>query len=194
MDLVLFLYLFMFIYLSVLVQGDYVGQSVSGEVDQGNYTYYTLRQEGHVQMVLTSHTGDADLYIADVTNERPTFMFDEHHLSSTTCGVDVVDLPPSFARPVHIGVYGHPNYILSTYTLEGVIVEDQEFDPFAQASYEENNEHFNEENTNESSKGRKRSERSNSDGFDQYFRDGSPLRILFTILGGILEILLEILI
>merc|ERR1719445_1856776 len=119
-------------------------------------------------MVLTSHTGDADLYIADVTNE----------------------IPPSFARPVHIGVYGHPNYILSTYTLEGVIVEDEEFDHFAQASYEENNEHFNDEST----KGKKRSERSNSDGFDQYFKDGSPLRILFTILGGILEILLEILI
>merc|ERR1719422_3039774 len=108
-------------------------------------------------MVLTSHTGDADLYIADVTNERPTFMFDEHLLSSTTCGVDVVDIPPSFARPVHIGVYGHPNYLLSSYTLEGVIVEDEEFDHFAQASYEENNESHEKENS-ENTKGRKRSE------------------------------------
>merc|ERR1719445_1293685 len=79
-------------------------------------------------MVLTSHKGDADLYIADVTNERPTFMFDEHLLSSTTCGVDVVDIPPSFARPVHIGVY--VPCLLSSFTLEGVIVEDEEFDHF----------------------------------------------------------------
>merc|ERR1719367_2679331 len=119
-------------------------------------------------MVLTSNMGDADLYIADVTNERPTFMFDEHLLSSTTCGVDVVDIPTSFARPVHIGVYGHPNYLLSSYTLEGVIVEDEEFDHFAQASYEENNE-SHEENS-ENTKGRKRSEESNSDGFQQYFK------------------------
>ena len=191
MELVLLLYSLVLILLSV--RADYVGQSVSGEVDHGNYTYYTLRQEGRVQMVLTSHTGDADLYIADVTNERPTFMFDEHLLSSTTCGVDVVDIPPSFARPVHIGVYGHPNYLLSSYTLEGVIVEDEEFDHFAQASYEENNESHEKENS-ENTKGRKRSEGSNSDGFQQYFKDGSPLRMLFTILGGILEILLEILI
>ena len=55
---------------------DYVGQSVSGEVEEGNYTYYTLRQTGHVLMVLTSLVGDADLYISDATNDRPTFMFE----------------------------------------------------------------------------------------------------------------------
>ena len=55
---------------------DYVGQSVSGEVEEGNYTYYTLRQTGHVLMVLVSLTGDADLYISDATNDRPTFMFE----------------------------------------------------------------------------------------------------------------------
>ena len=44
MDLVLLLYSFVLI-LSVLVRADYVGQSVSGEVDHGNYTYYTLRED-----------------------------------------------------------------------------------------------------------------------------------------------------
>ena len=44
---------------------DYIGQSVSGEVEAGNYSYFTLRQTGSVEMVLTSVTGDADLYISD---------------------------------------------------------------------------------------------------------------------------------
>ena len=66
--------------------GDYVGHTVDGEVGHDNFTYYSLKQTGHVTMILTSHTGDADLYISDSDNERPTFLFEEHQLSSTTCG------------------------------------------------------------------------------------------------------------
>ena len=33
---------------------DYVGQSVEGEVGEGNYTYYTLKQEGEVRLELTT--------------------------------------------------------------------------------------------------------------------------------------------
>lgn len=64
------------------VVSDYVGQSVAGEVEAGNFTYYTLRQTGHIRMELYSLTGDADIYVSDATNERPTFMFEEHMLSS----------------------------------------------------------------------------------------------------------------
>ena len=46
--------LLLFLVLVASVASDYVGQSVSGEVEAGNFTYYTLRQTGHVKMVLTS--------------------------------------------------------------------------------------------------------------------------------------------
>merc|ERR1719244_963461 len=122
-------------------------------------------------MVLTSLVGDADLYISDATNERPTFMFEEHELSSTTCGVDTIDIPASFARPVHIAVYGHPNYPLSKFNLDGVIIEEDKFDHFAQGSYGDNDD----------------------DGLPDYLKEGSPLRTVLTIVGSILQILLEIL-
>jgi len=167
---------------------DYVGQSVSGEVEEGNYTYYTLRQTGHVLMVLTSLTGDADLYISDATNDRPTFMFEEHELSSTTCGVDTVDIPASFARPVHIAVYGHPNYPHSKFNLDGVIIEEDEFDHFAQGSYGESD---GEEVKKDQGKSR---DDDYDDGLPDYLKEGSPLRIVLSILGSILQIVLEILI
>ena len=77
---------------------DYVGHSVVGEVEQGNYTYYTLRQPGHLKLSLTSHHGDADLYVSAAEIERPTFNFEDHELSSTTCGEDAVHITPSFTR------------------------------------------------------------------------------------------------
>ena len=45
--------------------------------------------------------------MSDVHSE-PTFDFENHELSSITCGVDMVDLPTSLKRPVNIAVYGHP--------------------------------------------------------------------------------------
>ena len=80
------------------VTADYVGHSVVGEVEQGNYTYYTLRQPGHLQLSLTSHHGDADLYVSAAEIERPTFNFEDHDLSSATCGEDTVHITPGFTR------------------------------------------------------------------------------------------------
>merc|ERR1719312_604575 len=114
-------------------------------------------------MVLTSLVGDADLYISDATNERPTFMFEEHELSSTTCGVDTIDIPASFARPVHIAVYGHPNYPLSKFNLDGVIIEEDEFVHFAQGSYGDNDEE-------EVKKDRGKSHEDDYDGLPDYQR------------------------
>ena len=90
---------------------DYVGQTVTGEVEEGNYTYYTLKQPGPVRLVLSSLSGDADLYVSGPELERPTFALEEHFLGSGTCGEDSVSIPAEFPRPVHIGVYGHPRYL-----------------------------------------------------------------------------------
>ena len=82
----------------VCARADYVGHSVTGEVEEGNYTYYTLRQPGHLQLTLASQLGDADLYVSGAETERPTFYFDEHELSSTTCGQDSVHITPALTR------------------------------------------------------------------------------------------------
>ena len=80
------------------VSADYVGHSVVGEVEQGNYTYYTLKQPGYLQLSLTSDQGDADLYVSAAEIERPTYNFEEHDLSSASCGEDTVHITPSFTR------------------------------------------------------------------------------------------------
>ena len=95
----------------VCARADYVGHSVSGEVEEGNYTYYTLRQPGHLQLTLASQLGDADLYVSGAETERPTFYFDEHELSSTTCGQDSVHITPALTR----NLSGHSSILSSDF-------------------------------------------------------------------------------
>ena len=177
------------------VVSDYVGQSVAGEVEAGNFTYYTLRQTGHIRMELYSLTGDADIYVSDATNERPTFMFEEHMLSSATCGLDVVDIPESFSRPVHIGVYGHPNYSNTTFNMDGVIVEETEEDHFAMARYKEDGDF--QEHEEAKLRSRRDSERvshsSDGEDYDQFFREGSGFRNFIWVLWRIFTVVIEVL-
>ena len=165
-----------------LTGSDFVGQSVGGEVGEGNYTYYTLKQTGDVRLELISKEGDADLYVGTDEEERPTFMFESHYMSSTTCGLDVLALPHYFKRPVHIGVYGHPRHPVSKYLLQVVIVEDREFDPFS----------AEEDSTRE-----RREEREGEAGRDEsdfWTGEQSTVKMIFTILRHILEIVLDIMI
>jgi len=170
------------------VRADYVGHSVAGEVEQGNYTYYTLKQPGHLRLTLTSHQGDADLYVAGAELERPTFYFEEHELSSTTCGVDTVLITPGLTRPIHIGVYGHPNYVTSRFRLEVLIEEEKNetdffYDNVADSDYvNDRDDHEPVDKTEEEE--------------ESFWKQGnsSTLKMIFSILGSILEILLEVLI
>ena len=98
MVIVMVAFLSLFSFSLLTVSADYVGHSVVGEVEQGNYTYYTLRQPGHLQLSLTSDQGDADLYVSAAEIERPTFNFEDHDLSSATCGEDTVHITPDFTR------------------------------------------------------------------------------------------------
>ena len=38
-----------------------------GNVDSGNYTFYTLKQPGTLRLVLTPLAGDPDLYVSEGT-------------------------------------------------------------------------------------------------------------------------------
>jgi len=174
---------------------DYVGQSVTGEVGEGNYTYYTLKQLGNVQLVLTTLEGDADMYVSGFDQEQPTFMFEGHYLASTTCGEDVVSLPYHMKRPIHIGVYGHPRHPVSKFLLEVVIVETKDFDPFGEnsdnAEYGKGDGYENHEDSYRKQGGGRRK---TGGGSDFWEGENSTIRMIFTILKGILEIVLDIMI
>ncbi|XP_049806327.1 UPF0669 protein C6orf120 homolog [Schistocerca nitens] len=94
------------------------------EVTAHNYTYYSLSYEGYIRLYLYSLNGDADLYVSQYVS-KPTYDPGLNCAQSTTCGVDVVDIPRSFRRPVGIGVYGHPSHQRTEYRLEAYYIDDE---------------------------------------------------------------------
>lgn len=88
---------------------------VQGHVGGGNYSYLRLNHSGKIILYMQSLKGDADLYVSDKTL-HPSF--DSYKLHSATCGQDVVVVPVEFLRPVGIGIYGHPSYQESSFEMK----------------------------------------------------------------------------
>jgi len=118
-----------YIVLVTVCEGDYVAQTVNDEVGEGNYTYYTLSHPGNLVLQMTTLEGDADLYVSSDV-DQPTFNLEEHTISSFTCGEDRVEISKFMRRPINIAVYGHPRYPSSKYSLDVIVVEVDEYDPF----------------------------------------------------------------
>jgi len=97
-------------------------ESVDGSVESGNYSYYSYNGADKLLLVLTTHSGDADLYVSqsDASGRamKPLYDFPDHDLQSVTCGEDVVRVDDNFRRPIGIAVYGHPSHETSRYTLD----------------------------------------------------------------------------
>jgi hypothetical protein len=146
--------------------------TVSEKVGGGNFTYIKFYDKGAYQLVLESISGDADLYISD-TNSQPDW--EDYEFHSVTCGEDSVRVPVDMKRPVYIGVYGHPSHELSVYALQ--IFSDT-------SAEQEDREHLGVSN--------KKRRTSPSSGPDS--RDDEPESLLWTIIVGILKILLDILV
>lgn len=98
-----------------LVSCEHVIQTFYGEIGAGNFTYFTLKKEGDVTLLLDSMEGDADIYVSQ-DNLKPDF--DNYDLKSVTCGEDVVTIPSYYKRPIGISVYGHVYAPLSKYTMK----------------------------------------------------------------------------
>lgn len=145
---------------------------VQGQIGAGNYSYLRLNHDGRIVLEMKSLMGDADLYISDTTL-HPTF--DDYNLQSVTCGNDVIVVPSHFQRPVGIGIYGHPSHLESEFEMRVYLDQTVEEDPFAMASY-------NGEET-ETTKKQQSAETTAQD----------EESILWTILIGILKLVLEIL-
>ncbi|XP_037091117.1 UPF0669 protein C6orf120 homolog isoform X1 [Pollicipes pollicipes] len=111
------------------VWGDYLIQSIRGEVEAGNYTYYKLQWDGPVTVILETLRGDADLYVSE-THLKPSFEPDQFDFSSATCGLDSVDIPRGCPRPLGVSVYGHPSATLSSYELRLVFRHPDYLDQF----------------------------------------------------------------
>lgn len=146
---------------------------VGGQIGAGNYSYLRLNHEGKIILEMESPKGDADLYVSDATL-HPSF--DEYELQSTTCGRDVLVVPSYFQRPVGIGIYGHPSHIESEFEIKVYHDRTVQEDPFSEESYDPE-----ERQTNQ----RKRHAPQDAAQEEE--------SILWTILIGILKLVLEIL-
>ncbi|KAK3588872.1 hypothetical protein CHS0354_025853 [Potamilus streckersoni] len=84
--------------------------TVSGE----NFSYYRLSVQGRIYIELETLEGDADIYVSDETLQ-PDYM--NYKLKSVTCGLDSVEVPAEFKRPVGIGIFGQPIHATSRYRI-----------------------------------------------------------------------------
>ena len=102
-------------------------ESVEGSVDAGNYSYYSYNGNHKIRLVLTTHLGDADLYVSQSDSSgrvvKPKFDLGEHDLQSVTCGLDIIQIDEEFRRPISIAVYGHPRHETTVFTLDVIGVD-----------------------------------------------------------------------
>ena len=101
--------------------GEELLQSLDGVVGAENYTYYRLSRQGHLRIEMESLEGDADLYVSDKTGSPD---FEDFTQESVTCGLDVVEIPASYNRPVGIGIYGYPNKEITRYRISIILVSE----------------------------------------------------------------------
>ncbi|KAG7486303.1 hypothetical protein JOB18_029087 [Solea senegalensis] len=144
---------------------------VQGHIGGGNYSYLRLNHDGRIILHMQSLKGDADLYVSDKTLQPS---FDIYKLQSTTCGLDVVVVPDDFVRPVGIGIYGHPSHQKSEFEMRVFYDPLVPQNPFDAGLYSSEAGH----KQNQSPQAAEEKEDS----------------ILWTILIGLMKIILEILI
>ncbi len=105
-------------------------ESLEGWVESGNYTYFSYNGNYKINLILRSLSGDADLYVSESDSNgrtvKPKFDLNSHDLQSVTCGLDFIQIPEDFERPIGIGVYGHPSHDSSHFTLDVIAYEDTE--------------------------------------------------------------------
>lgn len=165
-------------------------ESFQGKVGGSNYTYYSYDGDGPIRLKLISLKGDADLYVGEKILE-PKYEFEKHALQSATCGLDSVDVPATFKRPVGIGIYGHPSHESSVYVLQVTnLPEEKSFDELYN---EDEHNYFHSDSTNDRSS-RKRSKESVPRHDSEDDDDKSiAWEIILGLLGGLLKIIIEVL-
>ncbi|XP_061174401.1 UPF0669 protein v1g209471-like [Saccostrea echinata] len=158
-------------------------QSVTEEVLAGNYTIYRIKSRGRLRLELVSHEGDADIYVSD-SESRPSY--ENYDLKSITCGVDLIEVSSKMKRPVAVGVFGHPFYRTSKYTLSVYKLPDVEVDyATLDALY---NSYTEDTSENEQDSQKSNDEHTSTE--DQPDEDSTLWTIVITILKILFDILL----
>jgi hypothetical protein len=111
--------------------------TTTGLIGAENITHIKLTRQGDFRLELTSLKGDADLYISDKTLQPD---YSNYELQSATCGVDVIVINQELARPVGIGIYGHPIYEESVYQLDVYELDNIPDSGYVDYSYENESE------------------------------------------------------
>jgi hypothetical protein len=103
-----------------------ITESLSDSASAGSVLHYTLGSSNAVVVVLVSDVGDVDLYASPThINSKPTS--DDHEISSTSCGLDVLPLIMNEdVRKYTLGVHGHVRYDESRFSL--YVIEPSEED------------------------------------------------------------------
>lgn len=155
--------------------GNQLINSFNGVVSPGNYTYYRLMHRGYIRLILDTLEGDGDLYLSSQT-ANPTY--NDYDLKSATCGEDTIDIHPKLPRPVTIGVYGYPLRDRTRYILHVLLVSDYDHGYPDELTAENQNKPVINPNNKKS--------------FGASVKDEEE-SVIWTILVGILKILLDIL-
>ena len=155
--------------------GDQLINSFNGVVGPGNYTYYRLMHRGYIRLLLDTLEGDGDLYISSQT---PNPTFSNYDMQSVTCGEDLIDIPPEVPRPITIGVYGYPLTDRTRYILHVLLVSDYDHGYPDELIAEKQNKPVINSNNKKS--------------FGASVKDEEE-SVIWTILVGILKILLDVL-
>ena len=73
--------------------------SVRGELEAGNYSHFSMHEDGNFKLVLISLEGDADIYVCD---KQRRCDYSNYDFQSITYGEDEVYITEKMKRPVSI--------------------------------------------------------------------------------------------
>ena len=110
--------LLVFVVIGQYTNAEQILSSYTGVVGAGNYSYFSLHEKGKITLILESKVGDADLYVSE-NIEKPSYT--EYDLQSATCGLDIVTVPVTFMRPVHIAIFGHVHVVETKYKIAAIL-------------------------------------------------------------------------
>ncbi|KAL5254845.1 hypothetical protein ACHWQZ_G014325 [Mnemiopsis leidyi] len=90
-------------------------RTLSGILEPSQYDFFVFSFNSPLTFVLSTHAGDADLYITQ-SSSNPTYH--DYDLLSATTGVEIIQIPESFSSPVRVGVFASAQYTNTSYSLE----------------------------------------------------------------------------
>lgn len=97
-------------------RGYEIREYAQAEITAGESHYYSYpsKPSDTIILALLSDEGDADMFVS-TSVRKPSC--EDYNYSSSSCGLDLVVVPPGEHSKIFIGVYGHVRYQNTTYRL-----------------------------------------------------------------------------